>query len=421
MPDTHRNNQSRVVITGLGAVSALGVGVDRLWEGLVNAESGIGNITQFDTTNFDCRIAGEATGFDPAAFMPLSETRRMARASQLAVAAAKEAWQHAELDQRQENSERIGVLLGSGMGGWEKADSGTTDFRNRSSGRAKPFALAASLPNMPAFSISHYLQAHGPMAGLSSACATGTQCIGEAAEMIRRGATDVMIAGGVEGLVTDFIIAGFAGMRAMPTAYNDDPQSASRPFDIDRSGFVLSEGCGAVILESYDHAIARNAPILAEVLGYAASADGYHIAKPEPSGIGAERAMRWALDNAQVNPTQIDYINAHGSSTPINDVLETNAIKRVFGAAAYNIPVSSTKSMIGHPLGGSGALEAIACVQSLTTSIIHPTRNLDTPDPACDLDYIPHTARQHDVNITLSNSFGLGGQNACLVLGKVEQ
>ncbi len=419
MHNQPRDDASRVVITGLGAVSPLGVGVSRLWEGLTNAESGIGQITQFDTTNFDCKIAGEATGFDPAEFVPASEARRMARASQLAVAAGLEAWRHAGLEVNELPNERIGVMLGCGMGGWEKADSGTTDFRARKSGRGKPFALAASLPNMPAFYVSQYLKAQGPLASITTACATGGQNIGEATEIIRRGAADVMIAGGVEGLVTDFIVAGFAGMRAMPTAYNDNPAAASRPFDRDRSGFVLSEGCGAVILERYTHAKARNAPILAEVLGYAASADAYHIAKPDPSGIGAERAMRWALSNAQTNADDIDYINAHGSSTPINDVLETKAIKRVFGDLSYNIPVSSTKSMIGHPLGGSGALEAIACIQTLNTRIIHPTRNLDHPDPECDLDYVPNTARDHTAKRVLSNSFGLGGQNACLVLGSI--
>ncbi len=419
MHTQHRDDASRVVITGLGAISPLGVGVPRLWDGLIHAESGIGQITQFDTSNFDCKIAGEASGFEPTAFIPANEARRMARASQLAVAAATEAWHHAGFAENPTSNERLGVMLGCGMGGWEKADSGTTDFRARNSGRGKPFALAASLPNMPAFYVSQYLKAQGPLASITTACATGGQNIGEATEIIRRGAADIMIAGGVEGLVTDFIVAGFAGMRAMPTAYNDNPEAASRPFDRDRSGFVLSEGCGAVVLERYSHAKARNAPILAEVLGYAASADAYHIAKPDPSGIGAERAMRWALANANVDPASIDYINAHGSSTPINDVLETEAIKRVFGQTAYEIPVSSTKSMLGHPLGGSGALEAIACIQSLNTRIIHPTKNLDHPDPKCDLDYVPHTARDHKTKLILSNSFGLGGQNACLVLGAI--
>ncbi|HJO33025.1 MAG TPA: beta-ketoacyl-ACP synthase II [Anaerolineales bacterium] len=409
-------NGRRVVVTGMGAISPLGVNVPSLWHGLVNCHSGVGPITQFDACRFECRIAGEATEFDPKEYLPRKAVRRMARCSQMAVAAAREAAAQSELADSRIDAERVGVLIGTAMGGWEMADEGTQQFRRNASSRGNPFALPASIPNMPSHHVSRDLQALGPMLTICTACATGSQAIGEAGEIIRRGAADVMVTGGVEALIRDFCIAGFSGMRALPTGFNNSPERASRPFDRDREGFVFSEGCGVLVLESLKHARGRGAEILAEVLGHAASADAFHIAQPNPQASGAIRAMRWALDDACVNTDEIDYINAHGTGTLANDPLETLAIKTLFGERAYSLPVSATKSMLGHPLGASGALEAIACIMSIRTGVLHPTRNLDNPDPACDLDYVPHSARSAQVHTVLTNSFGLGGQNAALVL-----
>ena len=409
-------NERRIVVTGMGAISPLGVNVSTLWDGLVNCRNGIGPITQFDASGYECRIAGEASDFDPGDFLPAKDARRMARCSQMAIAAAREAAAQSGLATSRVNPERIGVMIGTAMGGWEKADEGTQRFRNSGSPRGNPFALPESIPNMPSHHVSRDLQALGPLLTISTACATGSQAIGEAGEIIRRGAADVMVAGGVDALIRDFCIAGFSGMRALPTGFNDTPEHASRPFDRDRAGFVFSEGCGVLVLESLDHARDRSADILAEVLGHGASADAFHIARPNPKASGAIRAMRWALQNARVNTEDIDYINAHATSTQANDPLETLAIKTLFGDRAYSLPVSATKSMLGHPLGASGALEAIACIMSIRTGMVHPTRNLDNPDPACDLDYVPHRARATPVRTVLTNSFGLGGQNAALVL-----
>lgn len=411
------SNGHRIVVTGMGAISPLGINVDSLWEGLINCQNGIGPITQFDASRCECRIAGEASEFDPRNFITPKEVRRMARCSQMAVAAAREAAEQAGLESGDRNPERTGVLIGTAMGGWEKADEGTQQFRKSGNSRGNPFALPASIPNMPSHHVSTDLQALGPSLTISTACATGSQAIGEAGEIIRRGAADIMITGGVEALIRDFCIVGFSGMRALPTGYNHSPERASRPFDRDREGFVFSEGCGVLILESMEHAQSRGADILAELLGQGASSDAFHMAQPNPQASGAIRAMRWALQNARVNPDDIDYINAHGTGTPANDPLETLAIKTIFAEQAYSIPVSSTKSMIGHPMGASGALEAIACIMSIRTGILHPTRNLDNPDADCDLDFVPHQARSTPVRTVLTNSFGLGGQNASLILG----
>ncbi|MBI4631463.1 MAG: beta-ketoacyl-[acyl-carrier-protein] synthase II [Chloroflexi bacterium] len=391
-------SRKRVVVTGLGAITPLGLTVTEFWDGLSNSRSGINRITQFDATGFDCQIAGEVKGFDPAKYMDHKEARRMARCSQFAIAAAKDAIGDAGLSYPFEDamSERVGVLIGTAIGGFEKGDEAVNEFRSKKSVRAGPFAITGCIPNAPAFHVARTFLAHGPLLTLVTACATGTQSLGEATEIIRRGAADI------------------------PIHYNDAPEKASRPFDKDREGFVFSEGCGVVVLEELEHAKARGAKIYCEVVGAAASSDAFHVAQPDPSAQGAIRSMTWALRDAQVDPKEVGYINAHGSSTPINDPLETMAIKKVFGEAAYNIPVTSTKSMIGHPMGASGALEAIACIKTIETGVIHPTLNLDTPDPECDLDYVPNVARQANVRVTLSNSFGLGGQNACLVLRKFE-
>jgi 3-oxoacyl-(acyl-carrier-protein) synthase len=294
-------------------------------------------------------------------------------------------------------------------------------YRTRGLRAVSPFGLTSSLPNMPSHHVSLVARTLGPISTVVAACATGTQAIGEAAEFIRRGVADFVIAGGVEGLIHETAIAGFSAMRALSTKFNDEPERASRPFDKDRDGFILSEGAGIVILERLDKALERGAPIYAEVLGHASASDAYHVAIPDPSGSGAIRAMRWALQDADTAPGEVDYINAHGSSTPVNDALETLAIKRLFGETAYEIPVSSTKSVMGHAMGGTGAIEAIFCACAIHHRTLPPTVNYETADPECDLDYVPNQARQADVRVTMSNSFGLGGQNACLVLGKYER
>lgn len=410
------SSRPRVVITGLGVISPLGLTLADFWGGLTAGRSGLTRITQFDASALPCQIAGEVKGFEPKRYMDVKDARRMARCSQMAVATAREAVADAGFAAGFPDPERVGVLLGTAVGGLDKTDEGATVLRTQGFGRVSPFSVPESAPNMPAHHVSKAFQALGPLTTCVTACASGTQSVGEAAEMIRRGAADVMITGGVEAAITDLAIGGFAAMRAMPIHYNDAPERSSRPFDKDREGFVFSEGCAILILERLEHALARGARLYAEVLGHASSSDAYHVAAPDPSGAGAIRAMRWAIQAAGVEPTEIDYINAHGSSTPLNDAGETLAIKRVFGEHAYNLPISSTKSMIGHPMGASGALEAVACALTIHHSLIHPTINYETPDPECDLDYVPNAARPAPVRTTLSNSFGLGGQNACLVL-----
>ncbi len=411
-------NSTRVVITGLGAISALGSSVEKLWDGLVNGRSGIRRITLFDASDLPCQIAGEVPDFNPKDYMPLKEARRLARSAQIGLAAAVQAVEDAGFNGSVPESERAGVVFGTAMGGLERLVDGIEVYHERGLERVNPFVLPSGIPNIAAFLISQRYQFLGPNTTIVTACATGTQTLGEGAAFIRRGLADVVIAGGTEALVRDFSIAGFSAMRALPVNYNDNPAQASRPFDSKREGFVFSEGAAAVALESLEHAQARNAPIYAEVLGYASSTDGFHIAAPQPDGEGAIRTMKWALKDAGITPDQVDYINSHGSSTPLNDAIETLAIKQVFGERAARIPINSTKSMLGHAMGASGTLEALACVLTIRDGIIHPTINQEYPDPECDLDYVPNQARQAQVDIALSNSFGLGGQNACIVIGR---
>jgi beta-ketoacyl-acyl-carrier-protein synthase II len=409
-----------VVVTGLGAVSPLGLSVSAFWQGLVSGRSGIRRVTQFDASDLPCQIAGEVPDFDPSAWMEVKEARRMSRASQFAVAATRQALSDAELDLARIDPDMTGVTMGTGFGGLDRVDVGLSTYRTKGFNRIGPFALISALPNMPAHHAGLLVGARGPTATVVTACASGTQAIGEAADTIRRGLSDVMLAGGVEGLIHVLTLAGFAAMRGLSTRHNDDPPRALRPFDRDRDGFIVSEGCAVLVLEELGHALRRGARIYAEVLGHAASADAHHVAAPDPTADGAVRAMRWALRDARVSPQQIDYINPHGSSTPIGDATETLAIKKLFGESAYSVPISSTKSMIGHALGAAGALEAVACVKTIETGTIHPTINYTTPDPECDLDYVPNQARAASVRTVLSNSFGLGGQNACLVLARYE-
>lgn len=410
----------RVVITGVGAVTPVGLTADENWEGVLSGRSGIARITQFDPSEMPCQIAGEIKGFDPADFMNFKEARRMARCSHLSVAAGKMAMDDAGLAEDAPDPERRGVVVGVGMGGLERVIENLQILWNKGLSKVNPFALTSALPNMPAHHVSLLAQAQGPISTVVAACATGTQAIGEGAEMIRRGIADTILAGGAEGLINEAAIAGFSAMRALSIGFNDCPEKASRPFDRDRDGFILSEGAGIVILERLDTAIARGAKIYAEFLGHASSSDAFHVAAPDPDGAGAIRAMKWSLDDAGVNLDDVSYINAHGTSTPVNDATETLAIKKLFGEQAYNIPVTSTKSVTGHAMGGAGAIEAIFCAYALKDGVVPPTWNYETPDPECDLDYVPNNPRQADVKVTLSNSFGLGGQNACLVLGKYE-
>jgi beta-ketoacyl-acyl-carrier-protein synthase II len=411
-------SRRRVVITGLGAISPLGSTVALYWEGLLAGRSGIRKITQFDASEMPCQVAGEVPDFDPEIYMDRKEVRRTARSAQMGLAAATQAMQDAGFNGAVPEPERAAVLFGTAMGGVDRTDEGINFLRTRGASRANPFMLPASIPNLAAFLITERFQCLGPSITISTACATGTQSVGEGAELIRRNAADVVIAGGTEALIQDYAIAGFSAMRALPTSFNDAPEKASRPFDARREGFVFSEGAAALILESLDHALARGAHIYAEVIGQAASSDAFHVAAPHPEAAGPIRAMKWALQDAGLEPQQIDYINAHGTSTPLNDPNETFAIKQVFGEHAYNLAVSSTKSMIGHPMGAAGTLEALACALAIQHAVVPPTINYEEPDPECDLDYTPNQPRARAITHALSNSFGLGGQNACLILSR---
>jgi 3-oxoacyl-[acyl-carrier-protein] synthase II len=413
--------RNRVVITGLGAITVLGSSIPLFWDGLLHGRSGIRKITQFDASNLPCQIAGEIPDFDPEQFIDKKESRRLARSAQASLGAAIQAVADAGLPETMPEPERSGVVFGTAIGGLDRFEEGITLMRIHGSDRLNPFILPSGIPNLSAFLISRHFQCLGANATIATACATGTQAVGEGAEFIRNGRADIVIAGGCEALIRDFSIAGFCAMRALPVNYNDNPSAASRPFDAKREGFLFSEGAAALVLESLEHAKKRGARIYAEVGGHASSADGFHVAAPEPEARGPIRAMRWALADAGLEPHQIDYINAHGTSTPLNDVTETKAIKAVFEEYAYKVPISSSKSMLGHAMGASGALEAIVCALTIHHGIIHPTINYENPDPECDLDYVPNQARQAKVDATLSNSFGLGGQNACLVLKRYKE
>jgi beta-ketoacyl-acyl-carrier-protein synthase II len=414
-------NSNRVVITGIGAITPLGHSTETTWNNLVKGQSGIDYITLFDAGHLPVRFAGEVKDFDPAVQIPRKEAKRMSRCSHFAVVTAIQAMEDAGLAYplSDDLASKSGVILGTGMGGFDKVDEGVREYLKTGLSKVNPFSLPAALPNLSTFHVCVKLNAQGYTNTTSTACAAGTMAIAEAVEVIKRGSCDIMIAGGAEAAITETTLAGFIAMRALSTR-NDDPASASRPFDAERDGFIVGEGCAVFILERLEHALIRGARIYAEVLGSAHSSDTYHIAIPDPGSRGAIRAMTWALQAAEINPAEVDYINAHGTSTPRGDASETFAIKTLFGEEAYRIPISSTKSMIGHSFGAAGAVEALACVKAIETGTIHPTINYHTPDPACDLDYVPNQARPHPVRVALSNSFGLGGQNSCLVLGKYE-
>ena len=410
-------NETRVVVTGIGAMSPLGKSVDEYWNGLKNGQSGIREIAAVSPDGFPCKVSGEVPDFDPTEWMDRREARRMGRFSQLAVAATHEAIEDSGLDMSKEDPDRVGVLMGSGSGGLPETDQQATVKVKRGAMRMSPFYIPVMLVNMAAANVSRTFGMTGYTNTCATACAASTQAVGEAAEVIRRGAADVVVAGGTEAGICEIGMGGFSTIHAL-TTWTGDPALASRPFDADRDGFAPAEGAGTLILESLEHAKARGANILGEVTGWGVSSDAFHLVQPHEEGRGAISAMKHALDDAGVNLDDVDYINAHGTSTPTNDRIETLAIKTLFGEQAYKVPVSSTKSMIGHSLGASGALEAIACIKAVQNDVTPPTINQFTADPDCDLDYIPNEARDVTVDVALSNSFGFGGQNACLVIEK---
>ena len=395
-------------------MTPLGQSVDEYWTSLVEGKSGIGPLTLYDPDEYPCKIAGEVSDFDPGRYINSKEARRMARFSQLAVAAATVAVEDSGLDLSREDPERLGVVIGNGIGGFPTTEEAARVLIDRGGMRISPYFIPMILPNMAAANVSRILGLKGYSLTVTTACAAGNQAIGEAAEVIRRGACDVVLGGGCEAGICGLGLGGFNVIKAL-TRENDPPEKASRPFDAKRDGFVPAEGSAVLVMERLEHALDRGATILAELIGYGVSSDAFHPVHPDEDGAGAARAIRWSLKDAGIGADEVSYINAHGTSTQINDTVETMAIKKVFSEGAHRVPVSSTKSMIGHALGGAGALEAVACIQTIRHGVIHPTINYEFPDPECDLDYVPRVSRQQQVDTVLSNSFGFGGQNACLV------
>jgi 3-oxoacyl-[acyl-carrier-protein] synthase II len=415
-----KDRRVRVVVTGMGAITPLGLNVQDTWQGLVEGRSGIGRITQFDPSAFPVQIMGEVNTFDPGEYMNAKEAKRTARFSQFAVAAAKMALEDAALTIDESNTEDVGVVLGTGIGGGlVETEKAHLILLNKGVRRVPPLFVPSMMPNAAAHHVGYAFGITGYSSTIIAACASGNQAIGEGVRAIRDGIAQVVIAGGTESTVCELGLAGICAMRAVSTR-NDEPERASRPFDATRDGFVSAEGCGILILESLDQALARGARIYAEMLGYGVSSDAYHVSAPDPEGKGSAMAMRRAIADAGLTPEDIQYINAHATATPIGDPAEVVAIKSVFGPRAYEMPVNATKSMIGHLMGASGAVEAIATIMTIQDGILHPTINYEYPDPECDLDCVPNEAREAHVDIALTNSFGFGGQNACLVLGRYE-
>ncbi|MEW6108711.1 MAG: beta-ketoacyl-ACP synthase II [Nitrospirota bacterium] len=412
-------NKRRVVVTGMGLITPLGIGVEKSWGGLIQGKSGIRKITHFDASAFPTQIAGEVEGFVPETYIEAKEIKKMDRFIHFAVAASAMAMEDSRLKIEENNAHRVGVFVGAGLGGLPAIEHYHKVLLERGPKRITPFFVPMLIINLAAGQISIRFGAKGPNAAPATACATGSHAIGDAFKVIQRGDADVMIAGGTESVITPMGVGGFNAMKALSTR-NNEPEKASRPFDRDRDGFVMGEGAGILLLEELGHAVKRKARIYTEITGYGLTGDAYHITSPAPGGEGAARCMAMALKDAGVEPTAVDYINAHGTSTKYGDELETQAIKTVFSKHAYKLAVSSTKSMTGHLLGAAGGVEAVVCVLSICNKIIPPTINLDNPDPECDLDYVPHKARQADINYALSNSFGFGGTNACLLFRKFE-
>lgn len=407
----------RVVITGYGVISPIGIGANDFWNSLASGKSGISRVSTFDTSQFSSQIGAEVKNFQPEKYIDKRKIRKMDRFSQLAVAAAKLAIEDAKLDMNKEDPFRAGVIVGSGIGGLSTVAAEHKVLLEKGPRRVSPFMIPMLITNIAAgeIAIAHNIQ--GPNYSLSSACATSNHTVGDALRLIQYGDADVIVAGGSEAAVTPLGLAGFCSARALSTR-NDDPEHASRPFDKERDGFIMGEGAGIVILELLEHALSRGVPIRAELIGYGATNDAYHITAPSPDGQSAARAISNALADGGVKPEEVDYINAHGTSTPLNDKVETLAVKKVFGDYAYKIPISSNKSMIGHLLGAAGAVELIATILSMEKEIIPPTINYEFPDPECDLDYVPNKARPKKINVALSNSLGFGGHNATLIVRK---
>jgi 3-oxoacyl-[acyl-carrier-protein] synthase II len=403
------------VLTGVGLVSALGLDTESTWSGLLQGKSGVGPITHFDASDFSSRIAAEVKDFDSLAYVDTKNARKMDLFILYAIAASDVAVKSANLRVTKENAERIGVYIGSGIGGFGTIEAQHTNYLNKGPRKISPFFIPATISNLATGQVSIRLGTTGPNSATCTACSAGCHAIGDSFKIIERGAADVMIAGGSEAAITPMGVGGFAAMRALSTR-NEEPERASRPFDRDRDGFVIGEGSGIVVLEELEHARRRDAPILAEIVGYGMSGDAHHITAPPEDGSGAVRVMRATLEDAGVDPSEVDYINAHGTSTPPNDRIETRAIKTVFSDHAYKVPISSTKSMTGHLLGAAGGLEAGISTLVLHHQIIPPTINLENPDPDCDLDYVPGTARKAEIRYVLSSSFGFGGTNACILL-----
>jgi 3-oxoacyl-[acyl-carrier-protein] synthase II len=408
----------RVVVTGMGAVTPIGNDVGTYWEGLSSGRNGVAPITLFDASRHACRFAAEVKGFDPAGWLEPKEAKRWDRFCQFGVVAAKQAVADAGLTIDDGNRHRIGVSIGSGVGGLLMMETQAHVLADRGPDRVSPFCVPMMIPNMATGLAAIALGARGPSSAVATACAAGSNAIGDAFRTIQLGLADAMVCGGAESAITPLGVAGFASAKAL-SFRNDDPATASRPFDKDRNGFVIGEGAGVLVLESLEHARARGATVLAEVVGYGTTCDAHHITAPSPGGSGGAEAMRLALQDARLDPETVDYVNAHGTSTQAHDSNETAAIKSALGAHAQRIPVSSTKSMTGHLLGGSGGIEAVVAVLAIGHNLVPPTINYSTPDPACDLDVVPNQAREHPVNVVLSNSFGFGGHNVCLAFRRM--
>ena len=407
----------RIVITGMGVISPVGTGLNKFWTSLINGQSGIDKITRFDTSNLPTKIAGEVKDFNPENYIEKKELKRLDRFTQFAISATKMALEDSALDLSAVDRTRVGVILGSGIGGtitWEEQHK---NLLNKGAGRVSPFFIPMMIVNMASGQVSMAFELKGPNFTVVTACASGTNAVGEAFRTLQRGDADIIISGGTEAPITELSLAGFSSMKALSTR-NDEPSRASRPFDRDRDGFVMGEGAGILVMETLDSALKRNAKIYAEVIGYGTTADAYHLTQPAPEGEGASRAMKAAISDAGISANDVDYINAHGTSTPLNDKFETLAIKHTFGEHAYQLAVSSTKSMTGHLLGAAGAVETIASVLATYNDEIPPTINYENEDPECDLNYVPNKAIKRTVNVALSNSMGFGGHNACIIVKK---
>ena len=410
---------NRVVVTGMGVISPLGLDVPTTWQGLIAGKSGVDYITLFDAGDFDVKIAAEVKRFEPLQYIDRKQARRMGRFTQFAIAASLEAVESAHLRIDSSNGYEVGVIIGSCMGGLTILSEQLKVLFNEGPNRVSPFLIPVMIPDMASGQVSIRLGAKGPNYSVASACASGAHAIGDAFTIIRQGDAQVMLTGGSEAVIIPIAVAGFTNMRALSTR-NNNPKKASRPFDAERDGFVMGEGAAVLVLEGLEFAQRRGAPILAEVVGYGATADAYHFTEPDENGENIERAMRLAIQQAHLKPEDIDYINAHGTSTKLNDVTETKAIKSLFGEYAYKVPISSNKSILGHTIGAAGAIEAAVAILAIQHGIIQPTINLENPDPECDLDYVPNVARPKEVRTVLSNSFGFGGHNASLVFSAYE-